>query len=130
MSAEISSRKLISTNIKIVFGDQTIAIPITIPTLHCIGAELQGKAMDIDSLSDEELRSRLQEFGQDVPPVTDTTRKLLRKRLQKFITASPVSGTKTPSSTKSLPTLPSTKKVSVPPGTGGRVARGSSATPT
>lgn len=49
------------------------------------------RIMDVESFSDEELRERLRGYNQDVPPITDTTRKILKKRLMKLmgVVASP-----------------------------------------
>ena len=46
---------------------------------------------EVGALSDVQLRDRLKAFpGQDVPPITASTRKTLERRLVKLMTASPV----------------------------------------
>jgi len=41
--------------------------------------------MSVDTLSDSELRTKLMEYGYPVGPVTQTTRKILVKKLKNLI---------------------------------------------
>lgn len=50
--------------------------------------------MSVDTLSDSELRSKLMEYGFPVGPVTQTTRKILVKKLKSLIEARGGSGSR------------------------------------
>lgn len=50
--------------------------------------------MSVDSLSDAELRSKLMEYGYPVGPVTQTTRKILVKKLKNLIETRGFAGTR------------------------------------
>ncbi|BHF62729.1 hypothetical protein SprV_0200571500 [Sparganum proliferum] len=47
---------------------------------------MSGDFINVCSLSDDELRSRLMDFGCAAPPITsDTVRRLLRRKLQRVV---------------------------------------------
>ena len=46
---------------------------------------MAGKGRDVQQYSDSELRERLRSYGENVGPVTDTTRNVLKKKLAKLM---------------------------------------------
>ena len=52
---------------------------------HPPEAELRMAAVNVRQLSDSDLRERLKSFGQNVGPITNTTRIILEKKLSKFL---------------------------------------------